>query len=61
MIATAKRLANQAIDDSTVQVDKFLTPFGDVIPAEFVKGTKKRIPEKFEGVDLDQKTITVDF
>ena len=51
MIATAKRLANQAIDDSTVQVDKFLTPFGDVIPAEFVKGTKKRIPVKFEGVD----------
>jgi len=61
MIATAKRLANQAIDDSTVQVDKFLTPFGDVIPADFVRGTKKRIPAKFEGVDAGQKTISVDF
>jgi hypothetical protein len=58
MIATAKRLANQAIDDSTVQVDKFLTPFGDVIPAKFVKGTRARIPTKFEGVDpvLEQKS-----
>lgn len=47
MVLTAKRLANQSIDDVSVEVDSFLLPFEDRIPEKFVRDTKKRKPKRF--------------
>lgn len=60
MIATSKRLSNQASSDNREQVLRFIDTFGDRLPADVVKKTMARLPTLFD-TDKTIRNVTVDF
>lgn len=48
MVMTAKRLANQSIDDAAVEIDAFIDPLSDNLPDPFIQKTRSRVPVKFK-------------
>ncbi len=54
MVMTAKRLANQAIDDAGIEVDSFIDPLSDDLPDLFIQKTRARVPVKFKDSSQQQ-------
>jgi len=54
-VATAKGLANSAIDSSSTEIENYLNTFGNTVPVATRKSLLKRIPARFGDAEKEDK------